>query len=182
MKLYNWIDSYFDSKEKRRIILALTVSIYWLWQNIWQCIFYAQLLQLKDYQSLFSFFENMEQFNQALLVNVLYELIMRSTMPMEAITTSILSQFKFLDILLIGCTLLLWISNRKQRIGYLFLILIGVNLIFILLGLHATSLVEVMKYLNGLALGSIGLEIVIIGGLSASIYTKIRLILAINCA
>ena len=55
MKVYNWIDSFFNSFQKRRRNLIILVSLFWIWQYLWQILFFLRLFQVRNYDSLFLF-------------------------------------------------------------------------------------------------------------------------------
>ena len=44
MKILRLIDRYVDSFEKRIFIFVIFITMYWLWQNIWQLLLFYLLI------------------------------------------------------------------------------------------------------------------------------------------
>lgn len=167
LKTYNWIDSLLDSKCKRRILFMIVVLIYWLWQNIWQTVFYFQLYKISDYSTLFDFLENMNQYNQSVLVSILYEIVMTSTMPLSQICWNVCQQFHIFDIIILFFTVLLYKTSDKKtkwRVTFTLLIcLVLVDVAFIAYGFKQGSLLDVISILNILSIVSMIVEMGILG-------------------
>ena len=132
MKLYRWIDSLFATPDKRRFILVSLLSLYWLWQLIWQIAFFGSLFQVQDYESLFQFMGAMQGFQSSLLVRFAYSLISNPLVQLSSLWNAVWSALTPWDaIVVLGSLILLpTISKGKQRIFiggtvFLFGIIVG---------------------------------------------------------
>ena len=54
LKILRLIDRYIDSFEKRIFIFIIFITMYWLWQNIWQLLLFYKVYVITDYESLFN--------------------------------------------------------------------------------------------------------------------------------
>ena len=55
LKILRLIDRYVDSFEKRIFIFIIFITMYWLWQNIWQLLLFyvsTHLITPKKFQAL----------------------------------------------------------------------------------------------------------------------------------
>lgn len=173
MKLYNWIDSFLDSKQKRRNVFLLLCLVYWLWQNIWQAIFYFQLFKISNYESLFNFLENMNQYNQSVLVKMIYEIV--TTGNFDVVRLAL--QFHFLDLIIIFITVLFYkTSDKKKRwrvLISLFLCLMFYDIILLALGFQQGSLSGVVNVLHWISIGSLAIESAIIAFILMGLIEKV---------
>ncbi|WP_270498495.1 hypothetical protein [Holdemanella porci] len=51
MKILRLIDRYVDSFEKRIFIFVIFITMYWLWQNIWQLLLFYKVYFIADYEA-----------------------------------------------------------------------------------------------------------------------------------
>ena len=145
MKILKWIDSYVDSFEKRVFLFTCFITLYWLWQNIWQFLMLIQLLKIQDYSDLFAFQSNMSMYESSVFIRILYSVISNPN--------SIVSCIKLIDIFGIF-SLLICIKKYRKIIG-----LFGVKYVWcifwVLKGVHSNSLNNVILSLKMLAIGGI---------------------------
>ena len=185
MKIYNWIDSFFSTKEKRRLFLWIVTAIYWLWQNAWQSYLFIELFKLSDYTSLFRFLENMNIFTQSFLVRMLYVIVMKSSSySLIYVIGFILSQLTVFDIFFLISTALLYESSTSKRKWHVLMIslllMICCDIIIIVFGYQQVSLTGVVRLLKYLAIGSLVVEIAHVGLLLIGLVENIKHFVEIN--
>lgn len=162
----NKLDYLFDTKEKRFDWVYGIVIVYALWQCIWQSNFFIHLIQIVSYESLFFFYNHLDQYTTSLLVRMIYAFVLKNhfTFTMTdflcAMSTLILLIFKyrklFLSVLLylvyMGIELTFCLHVREidalihnfHRIALISLIYNGIWILFLLykgIGL-------LLKYIN----------------------------------
>lgn len=150
MKIYNWIDSLFNSKKKRRNILAFFVSFYWLIQLGFLGMLFFSLARLDNYESLFVFLPFLERYDGCVFIRIFVKLL-STTVSWQSFLT-ILKQIHMADLFaLIGTFLVLNSSKHKKKTAAaellfaLLLIILGLLLFF---GLSAKSLQKVILILK----------------------------------
>ena len=68
LKILRLIDRYIDSFEKRIFIFIIFITMYWLWQNIWQLILFSKLFFITDYESLFNLQAHLSNYESSVLI------------------------------------------------------------------------------------------------------------------
>lgn len=104
---FSKIDVFFDTKEKRYQWMTGILLLYWLWQCIWQLIFFIHLFQVRSYTSLFVFYRDLNQYDMSILVRILYVFVLRSGFSISMV-----------DFLCIAITMIMLLTKyRKWGIG-----------------------------------------------------------------
>lgn len=145
MKILKWIDKYVDSFEKRVFLFTCFITLYWLWQNIWQLLMLLQLVRIQDYSDLFAFQSSMSMYESSVFIRILYSVISNQN--------SIISCIKLVDILGV-ISLCICIKKYRKIVGLFGLKYIWC-LFWVLKGLHSSSLYDVILCLKMLSYGAI---------------------------
>ena len=164
MKLYSWIDRLFDTKEKRRSCLQGIVALFWLWQYLWQLLFFFSLFQVVDYDTLFEFMTGMDHYTSSIFVNVAYRFISIPTVSFVSILHSVLNSIDFMTILFLALTLLWTLQTKKKPLIWfctLNLLLIFVVFVSLIIAMKSTSLQMVIQILHIMAGFCLGVTIVL---------------------
>ena len=154
LKVYKWIDSFFNTYHKRKRNLTILVSLFWIWQYLWQILFFLKLNQVKDYHSLFSFMRIMDGYSASYLIQLTYHMIAKGTLSFINMAESLTSLFSFSYFFWALLTLLFCLQTNKRRLmlfglfnlAWLFMILVLVGT-----GFNSSSiedLVSVLHYLS----------------------------------
>lgn len=116
MKIYNWIDSLFDNKEKRKRWVLWTASLYLIWQLIWLDVFFFNLAKVNSYDSLFTFMGSMSAYSNSVLIRIVFFLISGNHIDFLGLANALFHEVYLFDLFMILiCTLA--ICTRKK--GYL---------------------------------------------------------------
>lgn len=70
MKILRLIDRYVDSFEKRIFIFIIFITMYWLWQNIWQLLLFYKVYFITDYESLFNLQAHLSNYESSVLIRI----------------------------------------------------------------------------------------------------------------
>lgn len=109
LKILKLIDRYVDSFEKRIFIFIVFITIYWLWQNIWQLILFSKLFFITDYESLFNLQAHLSNYESSVLIRIIYYVISNPSLNIAGVVSCI----KLIDIMgIVG----LLILAQKYRI------------------------------------------------------------------
>lgn len=109
LKILKLIDRYVDSFEKRIFIFIVFITIYWLWQNIWQLILFSKLFLITDYESLFNLQAHLSNYESSVLIRIIYYVISNPSLNIAGVVSCI----KLIDIMgIVG----LLILAQKYRI------------------------------------------------------------------
>lgn len=160
MKLYNWIDRFIDSFEKRVFLFIFILFLYWMWQILWIGVCFYDLFQVDDYASLFAFYPNLGKYECSLIIRVIYYVISHPVINV----LDFLGCFHFVDIFgIVG--LLVFAGKYKVEIS-IGLVWIVTVFVLIWLGLGSSSLNMVIYWLHCLSIsGLIVCGILLIFGL-----------------
>lgn len=109
LKILRLIDRYVDSFEKRIFIFIVFITMYWLWQNIWQLILFSKLFFITDYESLLNLQAHLSNYESSVLIRILYYVISNPSLNIAGVVSCI----KLIDIMgIVG----LLILAQKYRI------------------------------------------------------------------
>ena len=147
LKILKSIDHYVDSFEKRIFIFIIFITIYWLWQNIWQLILFSKLFFITDYESLLNLQAHLSNYESSVLIRILYYVISNPSLNIAGVVSCI----KLIDIMgIVG----LLILAQKYRI---IMILNGFKYIWctiwIVKGMNSASVYLVINCLKWLSIG-----------------------------
>lgn len=147
LKILKSIDHYVDSFEKRIFIFIIFITMYWLWQNIWQLILFSKLFFITDYESLFNLQAHLSNYESSVLIRILYYVISNPSLNILGVFSCI----KLIDIMgIVG----LLILAQKYRI---IMILNGFKYIWctiwIVKGMDSASVYLVINCLKWLSIG-----------------------------
>ena len=95
LKILKLIDRYVDSFEKRIFIFIIFITIYWLWQNIWQLILFSKLFLITDYESLFNLQAHLSNYESSVLIRIIYYVISNPSLNIAGVVSCI----KLIDIM-----------------------------------------------------------------------------------
>ena len=156
MKILKSIDHYVDSFEKRIFIFIIFITMYWLWQNIWQLILFFKLFFITDYESLFDLQAHLSNYESSVLIRILYYVISNPSLNILGVVSCI----KLIDIMgIVG----LLIMAQKYRI---IMILNGFKYIWcsiwIVKGMNSASVYLVINCLKWLSIGGLILVSIVI--------------------
>lgn len=148
MKIFNWIDSLFDTTIKRVLWLLVLVSMYWFWSNIWEILFFSKLTSIISYASLFEFLDIMDRYDHAVLIRIVFHAVSNGGLYGKGILMAV----SFVDLLfLMGTGLVMVQKNMKVHKEWLLIIemifLIGL-MILLVMGFQSGTLSEVIKILR----------------------------------
>ena len=147
MKILRLIDRYIDSFEKRIFIFIIFITMYWLWQNIWQLLLFYKVYVITDYESLFNLQAHLSNYESSVLIRIIYYVISNPTLNL----LSLIRCIKLIDILAIAGIVLL---IKKCRIVVVFNGIKYVwGLFWIIKALHSKSVYLVINCLKWLSLG-----------------------------
>lgn len=109
LKILRLIDRYIDSFEKRIFIFIIFITMYWLWQNIWQLLLFYKVYVITDYESLFNLQAHLSNYESSVLIRIIYYVISNPSLNMAGLVSCI----KLIDIMgIVG----LLILAQKYRI------------------------------------------------------------------
>ena len=156
LKILKSIDRYVDSFEKRIFIFIIFITMYWLWQNIWQLILFSKLFFITDYESLFNLQAHLSNYESSVLIRILYYVISNPSLNILGVVSCI----KLIDIMgIVG----LLIMAQKYRI---IMILNGFKYIWcsiwIVKGMNSASVYLVINCLKWLSIGGLILVSIVI--------------------
>ena len=156
LKILKSIDHYVDSFEKRIFIFIIFITMYWLWQNIWQLILFSKLFFITDYESLFDLQAHLSNYESSVLIRILYYVISNPSLNILGVVSCI----KLIDIMgIVG----LLIMAQKYRI---IMILNGFKYIWcsiwIVKGMNSASVYLVINCLKWLSIGGLILVSIVI--------------------
>ena len=156
LKILKSIDHYVDSFEKRIFIFIIFITMYWLWQNIWQLILFSKLFFITDYESLFNLQAHLSNYESSVLIRILYYVISNPSLNILGVVSCI----KLIDIMgIVG----LLILAQKYRI---IMILNGFKYIWcsiwIVKGMNSASVYLVINCLKWLSIGGLILVSIVI--------------------
>lgn len=156
MKIYNWIDSFFDTQEKRRKWVLWIGSLYLIWQLVWLDVFFYKLIQVNSYDTLFTFMGSMKVYQNSVFIRIVFGLISGNHIDFLGLISSLFNNVYLLDYIMMGICILAACSRKK---GYLIYILACIYFIFLcailILGLSSSSvfvLISLLKLLSSVSL------------------------------
>ena len=85
MKILRLIDRYIDSFEKRIFIFIIFITMYWLWQNIWQLLLFYKVYVITDYESLFNLQAHLSNYESSVLIRIIYYVISNPSLNMAGL-------------------------------------------------------------------------------------------------
>ena len=149
LKILKSIDYYVDSFEKRIFIFIIFITMYWLWQNIWQLILFFKLFFITDYESLFNLQAHLSNYESSVLIRILYYVISNPSLNILGVVSCI----KLIDIM--GIVGLLMMAQKYRII----MILNGFKYIWcsiwIVKGMNSASVYLVINCLKWLSIGGL---------------------------
>ena len=147
LKILRLIDRYIDSFEKRIFIFIIFITMYWLWQNIWQLLLFYKVYVITDYESLFNLQAHLSNYESSVLIRIIYYVISNPTLNVF----KLISCIKLIDILaILGVILLI----KKFRIVVIFNGIKYVwGLFWVVKALNSKSVYLVISCLKWLSLG-----------------------------
>lgn len=155
MKVYNWIDSFFNSFQKRRRNLIILVSLFWIWQYLWQILFFLRLFQVRNYDSLFLFMNIMSDYTSSYLIQFSYEMISKGTISFINIGESFVDLISLSFLLCMILTILFCLQANKRKVilftFFNFMWIFGL-VIFLGAGFHSASINELVTILHNLSI------------------------------
>lgn len=136
MKILRLIDRYIDSFEKRIFIFIIFITMYWLWQNIWQLLLFYKVYVITDYES-------------SVLIRIIYYVISNPSLNMAGLVSCI----KLIDIMgIVG----LFILAQKYRIIMILNVFKYIwCTIWIVKGMNSASVYLVINCLKWLSIGGL---------------------------
>ena len=147
LKILRLIDRYIDSFEKRIFIFIIFITMYWLWQNIWQLLLFYKVYVITDYESLFNLQAHLSNYESSVLIRIIYYVISNPTLNV----LKLISCIKLIDILAIAGVILL---IKKFRIVVIFNGIKYVwGLFWVVKALNSKSVYLVISCLKWLSLG-----------------------------
>lgn len=149
LKILRSIDHYVDSFEKRIFLFIVFITMYWLWQNIWQLILFSKLLFITDYEGLFNLQAHLSNYESSVLIRILYYVISNPSLNILGVVSCI----KLIDIMgIVGLLMMV----QKYRI---IMILNGFKYIWcsiwIVKGMNSASVYLVINCLKWLSIGGL---------------------------
>ena len=147
LKILRLIDRYIDSFEKRIFIFIIFITMYWLWQNIWQLLLFYKVYVITDYESLFNLQAYLSNYESSVLIRIIYYVISNPNLNV----LKLISCIKLIDILaILGVILLI----KKFRIVVIFNGIKYVwGLFWVVKALNSKSVYLVIYCLKWLSLG-----------------------------
>ena len=90
-------------------IFIIFITMYWLWQNIWQLLLFYKVHVITDYESLFNLQAHLSNYESSVLIRIIYYVISNPSLNMAGLVSCI----KLIDIMgIVG----LLILAQKYRI------------------------------------------------------------------
>lgn len=152
MKIYNWIDACFDTKEKRKKWVLWISALYLIWQLIWLDVFFYKLLQVSTYESLFTFMGGMKVYSNSVLIRVVFGLISGNHIDLLGLITAFFNNVYLFDYIMLGICVLAALSRKKGYILYILSCLYFIFLCAILIfGLASSSIYVLLSLLKVLS-------------------------------
>lgn len=166
MKIYQWIDRLFDTYSKRSCFVIVLVLVYWTWQNIWQGVFMFDLARVSNYDTLFSFYENLSQYSHALFIEIVLDMISSNSVSLISILNAVVNNVRIIDILAVFFTVILFMKSRQKK-SWIFLIILYILMFAVVegslfYGFQVSSIDELVSILHILSMIALGFECVII--------------------
>lgn len=160
MKIFNWIDSLFDTRRKRVLWLIVLAAIYWFWTDVWEILFFSKLTSLSGYESLFEFLQVMDRYDKTLLIRIIYSVVSNAQLTFKGILQSI----SLMDLLLLMATGLVFCQEEMKIHKKLLLMTEGIFLIglmiFLLMGFQAGTLAGVIGILRYIGIFGIIMKLI----------------------
>lgn len=147
MKILKWIDQYVDSFEKRIFLFIIFITIYWLWQNIWQLALFFKMFQIADYTSLLGFQSTLRQYENSVFVRLILYFISNQNRNLF----SFVSCIKLIDIF--GIFGMILMVKEYKNVLFIHGIKYVWSIFWIIKGLNSSSLNIVIYSLKWLSLG-----------------------------
>ena len=149
LKILRLIDRYVDSFEKRIFIFVIFITMYWLWQNIWQLLLFYKVYFIADYESLFNLQAHLSNYESSVLIRIIYYVISNPSLNMAGLVSCI----KLIDIM--GIVGLLILAQKYQIIIILNVVKDIWCTIWSVKGMNAASVYLVIKCLKWLSIGGL---------------------------
>lgn len=149
MKILRLIDRYIDSFEKRIFIFIIFITMYWLWQNIWQLLLFYKVYLITDYESLFNLQAHLSNYESSVLIRIIYYVISNPSLNMAGLVSCI----KLIDIM--GIVGLLILAQKYRIIMILNVFKYVWCTIWIVKGMNSASVYLVINCLKWLSIGGL---------------------------
>lgn len=147
MKILKWIDQCVDSFEKRIFLFIFFITLYWLWQNIWQLLLFFKLYFITDYSSLFHLQAKLQAYESSVFIRILYCVISNPKLDFLRVVSCI----KLIDIF--GLFGFVCMFKKCHKIALLNVIKYIWCIFWIVNGMHAKSVYLLIYDLKWLSLG-----------------------------
>lgn len=148
MKILKWIDRCLDSFEKRIFLFIVFISLYWLWQNIWQLFLFIKLYFITDYTSLFQVQAKLQAYESSVFIRIIYCMISNPNVNIFRLVRCI----KLIDIF--GLLGFVCLFKKCYKIAFLSGIKYIWCLFWIVKGVYAKSVYLLIYDLKWLSLGA----------------------------
>lgn len=136
-----------DSFEKRIFLFIVFITLYWLWQNVWQLALFFKMSQITDYTSLLSFQATLENYKPSLFVRIILYFISNQNLNF----ISFVSCIKLIDIF--GILGIILMGKEYKNILFMHGLKYIWSLFWIIKGLNSSSLNVVIYSLKWLSMG-----------------------------
>ncbi len=148
MKILKSIDKYLDSFEKRIFIFIFLITLYWLWQNIWQLLLFLKLFLITDYESLFGLQAKLSAYESSVFIRIIYCVISNPSLSVQRF----LGCINMIDIL--GFFGLIILIKRYKKIAFMMAFKYIWCSFWLVKGLNSMSVYLVINCLKCLSLGT----------------------------
>ena len=150
----------------RIVVVAILVLVYWTWQNIWQGVFMFDLAHVSNYDTLFSFYENLSQYSHALLIEIVLDMISSNSVSLISILNAVVNNVRIIDILAVFFMVILFMKSRQKK-SWIFLIVLYILMFAVVegslfYGFQVSSIDELVSILHILSMIILGFKCVII--------------------
>ena len=149
LKILRLIDRYVDSFEKRIFIFIIFITMYWLWQNIWQLLLFYKVYVITDYESLFNLQAHLSNYESSVFIRIKYYVISNPSLNMAGLVSCI----KLIDIM--GIVGLLILAQKYRIIMILNVFKYVWCTIWIVKGMNSASVYLVINCLKWLSIGGL---------------------------
>ena len=154
LKILRLIDRYIDSFEKRIFIFIIFITMYWLWQNIWQLLLFYKVYVITDYESLFNLQAHLSNYESSVLIRIIYYVISYYVISNPSLNMAgLVSCIKLIDIM--GIVGLLILAQKYRIIMILNVFKYVWCTIWIVKGMNSASVYLVINCLKWLSIGGL---------------------------
>lgn len=171
MKIYNWIDHLFSTKENRRKFLCLVLIVFWIWQNIWQIMVFFQLSKLTNYESLLDFSNTMNLYTSSILLRCIFNFISHKGFTFKVFLN--ISLWEYIGLFLSVIYLISYKSKNTSICVKSYIFMLILSILTVIIGFSQGSLSNVILILKGYGIICLIVECLIIVTLLKAFITKI---------